>query len=182
MEAIAALGLACNVMQLISFGRETIQVARHAHTAGTVEEDLADKAAHLSTLGLMVEDSLQSAMKPQTKAQRDLQEAGRKCRQAAAELGDEIAKLCPEPGEKTSAFRAVKTSVKVMGRKSRLKKLEEMMLHWGKVIDSGLLLQIWWVPPVQVAVILSKEDPANQPVTAPRMKPKLSKIEMITTF
>jgi len=143
MEAIAALGLACNVMQVICFSREVVTVARHAYTTGKIEEDLSDKSSHLATLALAVEDSIQSAMKPQTKAQRDLQEAAQKCRQTAAELGQEVDKICPSAGRPPNAFRAIKSSVKAIGRKNKLKDLEKTMMHWERVIDSGLLLQIW---------------------------------------
>jgi len=143
MEAIAALGLACNVMQLISFSRDVLTVVRHAYATGTVQADLGDRASRLSGLAMAVDDSLGSSAKPQTPAEKDLQEAARKSHAASLELHEEINKLNGPPGQSRSVVRAVVTTVKTMRRKSRIDKLEETMLHWQKVMDSGLLLRIW---------------------------------------
>lgn len=143
MEAIAALGLACNVMQLIDFSGEVISIARHAYSAGSVEDDLSDRVSRLVDLSTAVKKSLSSASKPATAAQRDLEEIARKCHHASVELQDEIKNLCPPAGGKRSVVRAIGTSLKTVARKGRLKKLEDNMLQWQKAMDSGLLLRIW---------------------------------------
>lgn len=143
MEAMAALGLACNVMQLIDFSGEVISVARHAYQAGSVEDDLSDKATRLADLSAAVNGFLGSASNPVTTAQKDLQEVARKCYHTSLELQDEIKSLCPPAGGRRSVMRAVGASLKTVVRKNRLKKLSDNMLHWQKVMDSGLLLRIW---------------------------------------
>ncbi|KAI1818194.1 hypothetical protein GGS20DRAFT_344957 [Poronia punctata] len=46
-EAIAALGLACSIMQVISFAGEVIKLTRTIKKGGTPDPDLAKKVAHL---------------------------------------------------------------------------------------------------------------------------------------
>lgn len=43
LEALAALGLACNIFQVISFGRETLSLVKSVYRDGTLDNSLMDK-------------------------------------------------------------------------------------------------------------------------------------------
>ncbi|TLD19170.1 hypothetical protein PspLS_10039 [Pyricularia sp. CBS 133598] len=44
METLAALGLASNTFQVVSFGRETIQVAKEVYRSGRLDPNLTNGA------------------------------------------------------------------------------------------------------------------------------------------
>ncbi|TLD30611.1 hypothetical protein PspLS_01869 [Pyricularia sp. CBS 133598] len=50
LEPIAALGLACNILQVIAIGRETVQVALQVYRAGELDPALAKNAGVLEKL------------------------------------------------------------------------------------------------------------------------------------
>lgn len=43
LEGLAALGLACNIFQVISFGRETLGLVKSVYRDGTMDNSLVDK-------------------------------------------------------------------------------------------------------------------------------------------
>lgn len=43
LEGLAALGLACNIFQVISFGRETLGLVKSVYRDGTLDNSLMDK-------------------------------------------------------------------------------------------------------------------------------------------
>lgn len=44
LEALAALSLACNIFQVISFGRETLGLVKKVYRDGTLDNSLVDKS------------------------------------------------------------------------------------------------------------------------------------------
>ena len=144
MEAIAAVSLACNVMQLISFSHEVIEVARQLYSDGCVDKDLSNVVEQLSGLTASVEKAL--LPKATSSSQQRLGDVARKCRDASIKLQDEIKHLSlpPSPGANRSVVQSIRMSVKAISHKSRIMELEKSMLKWQKVMDSGLLLQIWY--------------------------------------
>lgn len=44
LEGFAALGLACNIFQVISFGRETLGLVKSVYRDGTLDNTLIDKS------------------------------------------------------------------------------------------------------------------------------------------
>lgn len=44
LEGLAALGLACNIIQVISFGRETLDLIKCVYRDGTIDESLMNKS------------------------------------------------------------------------------------------------------------------------------------------
>ena len=141
MEAIAALGLACNVMQVISFSLEVISVAKQVATSGAIEPDLADRASRLSELSSSLDESLSGLPTPLAPPQHELKEVAQKCCSASLELRDELNKLAPKGRHKV--VRILGSSVKSVMRKNSIKKLEKSMLQWQGILDSGLMIRIW---------------------------------------
>lgn len=44
LEGLGALGLACSIFQVISFGRETLSLVKDVYRHGTLDESLMDKS------------------------------------------------------------------------------------------------------------------------------------------
>ncbi|KAH8898808.1 hypothetical protein GQ53DRAFT_602847, partial [Thozetella sp. PMI_491] len=142
MEPLAALSLASSVMQLISFSREVIDVARQVHKAGSVDHDLTDRATALADLAASVRRSLPPVQPTGASLpQKELLEAAQKCGDSATDLCTEVAKVNASWG-KGSATRSVITSLKTIWKRRNLEKAEKTMLHWQRVMDSGLLHRI----------------------------------------
>ena len=57
LEPTAALGLACNILQAIGVGRETVRIARQVYQDGALDPALADKAAALDDLSGRIRDA-----------------------------------------------------------------------------------------------------------------------------
>ena len=143
MESLAALGLASNLAQLVTFGLETIRVAKAAYQSGSVDRGLAEHAARLSTLCQNVEQSLTSCTShPQTEAQNYLVEMARQCRTASLNLHAEVKSLC-SPASKGSLRSAIKASMKAMVKTDRVYKLGRTLARCQREMDSRLLLRIW---------------------------------------
>jgi hypothetical protein len=142
-DKLAALGLACSVMQLISFSKEAISVARQAYAGVSIDDDLNDRARRLSQMSKNVKSSFQklqsSARLP---GQKQLLDAAQKCHAASLELGTEIDKLGASMG-KRHAGRAIVVPMKTMMKKRRIERLEKTILQWQNVMDSGLLFRVW---------------------------------------
>jgi hypothetical protein len=143
METIAALALACNVMQLISFSREVITLAKQAATSGSVDAGLADRASRLSELMISLDETLSQLPKPVPASHHGLRDVALKCRDASRDLRLELEKLAPSKGRGLNVMRTLGSSLKIAARKSRIEKLEKTMLHWQQVLDSGLMLHVW---------------------------------------
>lgn len=137
------LSIASNLAQLVTLGLETIRVAKAAYRSGSVDSDLAEHAARLSTLCDNVEQSLSNcASHPKTDAHNYLMEMARQCCRASLNLQAEV-KALSSPSAKGSLTVAIKASIKAMGKSDRVYKLGRTLARCQSEMDSGLLLRIW---------------------------------------
>lgn len=75
LDPLTAMGIACNVMQVISFCGETISLAKKIKADGTLDPNLCGYAEQLSTATMRLKQYVGSSEKPLTKDQVELQEA-----------------------------------------------------------------------------------------------------------
>src|SRR6185369_14257336 len=91
LEPIAALGLACNVMQLISFGRETVSTCQAIFRTGSPNPGLDRFAKDLNKALLGVETALPSGPRASLgEADKALLDLADGCRRAATQLLAEV--------------------------------------------------------------------------------------------
>ncbi|PMD31899.1 hypothetical protein L207DRAFT_187662 [Hyaloscypha variabilis F] len=145
MEAVAALSIACNVMQVISFAHETISLCKRLHQGGLLDEDLANNARHLSSLSASLRDSINAARTPRplTKEQNGLQAVAERCLEASTKLRLELDKFTM-PGS-PSGLTTLKTVLSAHFHKKSIKALRKIMNECQCTLQSDLLFQLWYI-------------------------------------
>lgn len=90
MESLATLGVVCNIFQFISFGGEAIRMAKTAYQTGSVEGDLANYTARLTSLSINLEQSFTNCSGLQGQDEKDLIVVAKQCLETALTLQAEI--------------------------------------------------------------------------------------------
>ncbi|KAE9364918.1 hypothetical protein N431DRAFT_386847 [Stipitochalara longipes BDJ] len=143
MEAVAALSIACNVMQVISFGHETISLCKRLHHGGSLNADLEHNARHLSGLSESLRDSISAARtaRPLTKEQNDLKAVAERCLEASTKLRHELDKFSM-PGT-PSGLATLKKAFRAQFRKNSIEALRKIMNECQSTLQSDLLFRLW---------------------------------------
>ncbi|KAJ4386878.1 hypothetical protein N0V93_009777 [Gnomoniopsis smithogilvyi] len=139
LEPIAALGLACNILQLVELGCQTIDRIKNVYQGRSLDKDLDENAAALGILSDEVKKETQPGRK---KYEKVLLESAEKCFTAAQDLREEVRFLLRN-AKQGSLASALKVSSKVAWRKRRLERLKGSLEQAEKQMQSGLLTQIW---------------------------------------
>ncbi|KAI3559556.1 hypothetical protein CABS02_00531 [Colletotrichum abscissum] len=152
LEGIAGLSLACNVMQLISFGHEAISICRRIHESGSPEPGLSEHAESLKAVCDGLENSLGKRPTPVATAaptaaatraptmEKRLLDLAAKCIKNARDLEEEMKFLSPsQPGK----LRALVAAPKILWRKRRLERLKGNLDDAQKVMDTSILERLF---------------------------------------
>ncbi|OHE91648.1 hypothetical protein CORC01_13038 [Colletotrichum orchidophilum] len=146
LEGIAVLSLACNVMQLISFGHEAVSMCRRIYESGSPEPGLDDYAKGLKAVCDDLEKSLGKKPTPAPTVKTPLSEKrlldfATKCVKHAKDLEEEMKYLSPsQPG----TFGALAVAPKVMWRKKRLERLRLNLADAQKLMDTSILERLFF--------------------------------------
>ncbi|KAI1843949.1 hypothetical protein JX266_009815 [Neoarthrinium moseri] len=143
MEPLSALGIACNLMQVISFTGEIINLCKQVYERGSQAPSLEGNAKALSSVITSLHDSLTSpeSRSPYNEATRELQDLARKCLDATSRLSAELDKI----GASRSQGHFGKTIVSVckhLAKSGNLRNLEKEIHDYQKVLESGLLVRL----------------------------------------
>jgi hypothetical protein len=102
MEAVAALALACNVIQMVQLASKVILVLHETHKNGAAEENIAveNTSKQLHDLSKTLSTSLNSTQNqlPTTSAESQLQELALESLKIAKELQSELNHLKSKKG------------------------------------------------------------------------------------
>ncbi|KAK7455658.1 hypothetical protein Landi51_02861 [Colletotrichum acutatum] len=139
MSGLEALGLACNIFQVISFGRETASLVKRVYRDGTVDDALEANAKDLAQLAKHVQ-TLEVPKNP-TKQEHQLLEIAKKCQAVARDLKEEIAFIVGHK-KKGSLAATIKVAAKANWRKRRLDTMERKLNDAERLMQSGLLARI----------------------------------------
>lgn len=152
LEALATLGLACSIFQVISFGHETLGVLKRVYKTGELEpsrnlyaEELKQAADNIHTFDIS---------KPARKSEQQLFDNARKCNEVAEALQEELLFLLRHV-KQGSLKATLKTAVKVGWRKRRLERLEKDLAAAEKLMQTSLLSDIWLVVCIFMSVIIA---------------------------
>lgn len=140
MSGLEALGLACNIFQIISFGRETASLVKRIYRDGTIDDVLEANAKDLAQLASHVQ-TLEVPKKP-TKQEHQLLEIAKKCQAVARDLTEEIAFIVGHK-KKGSLASTIKVAAKANWRKRRLDTMERKLNDAERLMQCGLLARIW---------------------------------------
>jgi hypothetical protein len=145
MEALAALGLACNIIQVLNAANEAYSLSKRLLETGNAYPGLAENATAIKALSTSLQESLATISQPHTEAERQLLSLAKSCYTSAQELSCELDKLAGSAGIQGKLRESIKAGVKLRLRKGRLERLEKDMRACHTTLESGLLLRIWFV-------------------------------------
>lgn len=137
MEPAAALGLVCNIFQLIEVGCQTYELIKAVYQRGSIDENLHEKAIILGNIS----EDMKPVNRPAKKRERQLVDTAEICARAARQLREEI-KYLVSRAEKGKLSSAIKTVSMTLWRKPRLERLKKELDEAEKLMQSGLLAQI----------------------------------------
>lgn len=139
LEPIAALGLACNILQLVELGKKTIDSIKIVYQGGKPDEVLAKSAFALEELAEEVKKHSQPVRK---KYEDILLKSAATCSTAASDLGEEV-RFLSENARKGSLLSALKVTARVAWRQRRLERLKRNLELEEQRLQTSLLAQVW---------------------------------------
>ncbi|RYP38019.1 hypothetical protein DL766_001201 [Monosporascus sp. MC13-8B] len=141
MSGLEALSLACNIMTVITFARETVNVCKAVYQGRSPDDQLIDIAASLAATSDELQNENQ-AMSPKPAFEHRLVDIASKCNVAARALDDEV-KFLMANHEKGSLKETLRVAVKANWRKNRLERLEKSLHDYQLAMETQLLASIW---------------------------------------
>ncbi|RSL57756.1 hypothetical protein CEP54_008121 [Fusarium duplospermum] len=142
MEPLAALSLACNIMQLLSFGGEAISLCRKVYKTGEIDPSLKDYSCQTAKICESLNDNLTQRQLDLGPDASDLQQRAIMCKAAADKLNHELELLTPTSG--TSGWRRGFTApIKAIRHKHHLSELEKDLNNLKSGLDTQLLVRIF---------------------------------------
>lgn len=142
LEAMAALGLACSILQVISFGHDTISRVKQIYQNGTPDGALLENAGHLREVASRIESAQVPSAAASALHDQILLTVAKKCETAARDLQEEV-KFIVEGAAAGSLGATLKVVVKTNWRKRRLERLEKDLRDAERLMQTGLLAQTW---------------------------------------
>ncbi|KAK3365484.1 hypothetical protein B0T24DRAFT_391162 [Lasiosphaeria ovina] len=141
LDALAAFGLACNVMQAISFAFKTASVCKEVFRTGSPDSNLNQLVLDASKVHENLKKSMVS-VQPLNKDEKDFLDIAERSLQVIVELKTEIDRLVARHQAKGSVRASVSTTLRALYKKPALEKLEKRMQAYQSVLESGLLLRV----------------------------------------
>lgn len=143
MEALAAFGLACNVMQTIHFTVETVSAVKNVFKNGSVDPSLRTVAARSESVYQSLSSSL-LAVQPLNGDDHMLVVIAGDCLDAAKKLKAEVDGLTFPAAKGKFAIAVLRVlQMQLKGSNGRLEKLNNKMMAHQRVLEAGLLARVW---------------------------------------
>ncbi|KAK7915166.1 NACHT domain-containing protein [Apiospora marii] len=143
LEPIAALSLACNILQVVGVGRDTVRIAKQVYQDGTLDPALTESAGVLNDLSSQIRVTTEAASAAKPKAQdKQLLDLADKCQGAARDLREEV-NFLNGPPTKAKLVATLKIAAKTTWRKRRLEKLDQRLKDAESFLQTGLLTRIY---------------------------------------
>lgn len=142
LEPLAALGLACNIFQLIDVGHDTIKLAKgiYQSSAPSIDKALEENAIVMDN----VSREVRAAQRPTSpsKLEQQLLVTAERCSSAALDLKEEVNFLVGN-AKRSQLVSTLKVVAKTTWRKRRLDRLRGGLENAEKLMKTTLLAQIW---------------------------------------
>ncbi|KAL8871949.1 MAG: hypothetical protein Q9198_007304 [Flavoplaca austrocitrina] len=145
MDPLTGVGLAACVVQLVTFGIQTVKTCQQVYDRGSVSElsNLDDTSGHLARLSNSLQQSLQGSSKGSqglSGDEKDLVDLGRKCQDCAEKLQNKLRKL--QTQRRTSILVAVKQGVRAIWKKNSIDKLHKELQAYQSILETSLLFKL----------------------------------------
>lgn len=144
LEGIAALGLACNVLQLIGTVATSITVARNILKSGTINSAFEGRNDELTKVFQDVQGSLSQV--PAREVDEELRNVAEHTLKTTAELKAELAEILGSPLQGKTR-RVIGGTIRAFLSQQKLDKLEEKVLTYQKAFELRLLLSLRYICP-----------------------------------
>jgi hypothetical protein len=144
-EALAAFGLACNVMQVIGCAIDLCHVYHIISEKGSLDPMLASKSNSLRVLsddlGNSINDGLNNLHRsPQDKKRyQELGKIAKDCQETSEALLQELLKIAPRS---QSPFHKATASVKAFWHGSKISRLEKEMKSCEDIMASKIMVHL----------------------------------------
>lgn len=141
MSGLEALGLACNVLQVIDLSHRTLVLCKDIYQGGSPDDTLTEYAKSLANL-CIDEQQYYKTLDRHDSSHQDLIEIARKCNIAARELQEE-AKFLNSPKARGDLGRSLKVAFLSIWRKDRLERSKRLLCDYQKIMETNLLARLW---------------------------------------
>jgi hypothetical protein len=144
-EALAAFGLACNVMQVIGCAIDICRAYHVMSEKGSVDPMLASKSDSLRVLSDDLVNSINDGLKnlhhsaQDRKRYEELGKIAKNCQEISEALLQELLKIVPRS---QSPFHKATTSVKVFWHGSKISRLEKEMKSCEDTMTSQIMVHL----------------------------------------
>lgn len=177
LEGIAALGLACNILQLIGTVTKFITVARNILKSGTIDPVLERRNDELTKLFQDVKGSLGEM--PEREDYKELRDVARHILKTATELETELAKTSGGSLQ-GRARKVIGGTIKAILRQKKLERLEGKVLAYQRAFESRLLFSLrYGLPHPSKQLCIGRL--ANAATLGVELTPALSSAKMTST-
>lgn len=150
MEALAALGLACNVVQLIDFSSKVLSESREIYKSGkgSSEDVLSTKlvAEDIDALTATLQGSLRDISKqgPLNAADQALADIGQGCTETSQELQQLLQRLSAGNGSPT-LIRSLRTSLRSRRLKPKRENIERQLANLQRQFNARVAVDMRYV-------------------------------------
>jgi len=145
MEAVAALSLACNVIQMVDYAGKIVLVIRETYNSGASKDNigLEKRAKCLGDLSKNLSTSLNRAQTQShtTPTESKLQVQAAESLKIAEELQSELNQLKSKGGRR----EGLRKGWRAIRKKGDISKLEKRLHDQESLLDSGLLVHLKYV-------------------------------------
>ncbi|KAL9115090.1 MAG: hypothetical protein Q9227_000884 [Pyrenula ochraceoflavens] len=140
MSGIETLAFVCNILELITFARETTNLCKGIHQGSHPDEHLRDNASSLANASAQVYAHCQ-ARRPETSDDRALVDIAKKCNIDARALEEEVNFLTAHQ-RKGTLTATLRTAIRTNWRKARLQRLERSLGSYRSTMETHLLTRV----------------------------------------
>ena len=135
MEAVAAFGLACGIIQIIDFSTKVVKKCREIYRDGALSDNDEVEVWARNLLNIRSDLDLEG-----NHGEDDLLDLGSKCASTAEELVAELEDLkVDSPHRKREAIRK---TIMTVTKKKRIQSIEKRLKGYTKILESRILVDL----------------------------------------
>jgi hypothetical protein len=136
MEGLAALSLACNVIQIVSACKDAVELYSIISKRGSLDIDLSQNAARIKVLSTRLMSLSNSQPDVGSQSQSEFLQLARECLSTAQKVQGIIEDINRGKG-------SLGKFMKTMRRKAALVNLDKSLQRQQQTLQTGLLHDIW---------------------------------------
>lgn len=142
MSGLEAFGLACNIMQVISFAGEVVSTFKAIFRGECFDSAVAITSIQLPQALEALNQSLEQAPRPPNKDEMEMLDIAGQCLAAAANLRAELGKICGDDAKGSYKVALVGTARKILN-KHKIEELEMVLRVHRETLENRLLQRVW---------------------------------------